>query len=229
MLAPTLQAAYVLHRRRYRESSLIVELFTAQHGRYGVLAKGALSNKWRGQLEPFQALLVDWRGRGDLPTMTHAESAGGIQALQGRPLYCGLYLNELLMRLTQRNDPHPQLFSAYSLLIGDLTQLSAQDIEPHLRYFELNLLKELGFGLNLLSDQEGHPFEPEARYLLDHESGFRRAGTQHGVSGKTLLDLNAESLADDVEERREARDLLRSILAHHLGSEPLKSRELFRR
>lgn len=227
-----MQPAYVLHVRRFRESSQIVELLTAEKGRVGLLAKGAASAKspLRCMLQPFIPLLVDWRGRGELPTLVAAEQALKVDALSGRQLYCGLYINELVLKLTQRSDPHSGLFQDYVEAINALLQTdgSNDQIEPILRRFELQLLTDLGLGLQLQHDCHGDPVQESQRYEYDLESGLRPIqGNNKGVSGLTILGLLGKTDSVGLPERKEARALLRRILAHHLGGQVLKSRELF--
>lgn len=226
----TLQPCYVLHTRRYRESSQIVELLTRDHGRLGVMARGAPGGKAAASLQPFSPLLAQWRGSGELPSLIGAESAGPALHLQGRALYCGLYVNELLLRLTERADPHSQLFSAY---VGCLLALASAGndnagLEPVLRRFELDLLDDLGLGMQLSEDELGQPLDPEQRYHYDIERGPRLAtASTQTVSGASLLAL-AQGVFDSEATRQEARALMRRILAVRLGGKELKSRELFR-
>lgn len=224
-----LQPAYVLHRRRYRESSLIVELFTARHGRVGVMAKGILAKKDQ-IIQAFQPLHVQYVGRGELPFLRHIEPAEPLPVLTGRRLYCGLYLNELLMRLTARDDPQWDLFSAYATAISQMVCADDTEQERVLRCFELHLLEALGVGLMLREDQAGDPIDPAGYYRFESEGGAVRTSGPKGettLTGATLLALADDALIDPV-TRREARLLMRRLLANHLGSTPLKSRELFR-
>lgn len=227
-----LQPAYVLHSRRFRESSLIVELLTRDHGRQGVLAKGALGGKGGRQslLQPFVPLLVDWRGRGELPTLTTLEAAGaGIQP-SGRALYCGLYVNELVLRFSERGDPHSELFPAYLQCMNALLRAGEDnaELEPVLRRFELQLLDEMGLAMQLQEDQQGQPLQPGERYHYEIHAGPRIAmASEEGVLGATLRALAAGELHDPA-QRREARSLMRRVIAEHLGGQQLKSRELFR-
>lgn len=225
-----LKPAFVLHRRRYGDSSLLIDLFSQAHGRVAVIAKGALSGRGTraSLLQPFVPLLADWRGRGEVQTLTGVEQAGVGIGLKGKSLYCGLYLNELLVRLSHRADPQLLLFAQYG---QTLTALAAgEDPDPVLRRFELALLQSLGAVAELSLEADGQtPIDPSGRYRLDPEAGPRRSGDSdpQAVSGETLLRL---AQSDELPEpwRREARLLLRGILAHHLGDRPLKSRELFR-
>ncbi len=227
-----LQPAYVLHTRRFRESSLVVELLTRGHGRKAVLAKGALGSRGakHATLQPFLPLLVDWRGRGELPLLTECETTASAGLLSGRALFCGMYVNELVLRLCEREDPHSTLFPAYAACLHRLgavpTGENAQ-LEPVLRQFELALLDELGIGLQLEQDQSGAPIEPDRRYHYAMEAGpVAVADEQAGYSGAALLALAANRL-DNPALRIEARQLMRQVLDAHLGGRPLKSRELF--
>lgn len=227
-----LQPAFVLHRRAWRESSLLVELLTLEGGRVGVVARGA--RRRRGPLaacEPFVELQVAWRGRGELGQLVTAEPGGPGWRLHGDALFSGLYLNEVLLRLLRRHDPHPGLFSAYRETLAGLAAGAA--VEPLLRRFERQLLDESGYGL-LLTEEAGNgvPIEPAARYRYDLEHGpVRVDGAQAGglvLSGASLLAL-ADGELHDATVLAECKRLLRSALAPHLGPRPLRSRELFRR
>ena len=231
MSAAALQPAYVLHTRRFRESSLIVELLTPGQGRRAVLAKGILGGRGAGRhaLRPFGPLLLDWRGRGDLPTLIHCEAVGPPHPLQGRALYCGLYVNELVLRLCEREDPHSGLFPVYAACIRALAGAAPDNagLEPVLRRFELALLEELGMGLQLRQDQAGAPIDPDRRYHYVLDAGpVPVANDREGYSGAALLALAANRLDTPV-LRGEARRLMREVLDAHLGGRPLRSRELF--
>jgi DNA repair protein RecO (recombination protein O) len=226
-----LQRGFVLHRRDYANTSLIVEVFSADHGRLPVLAKGAKRGKSppAALLQPFQPLWLAWLGRGEVQTLIRSEAAGRPFALGGRALFCGFYLNELLMRLLARGDPHPDLFALYHAALTALA--GGDDLEMTLRQFELRLLQELGFALVLDREADsGEPVSPVLRYRCEPDSGPRPLAAGEGgfaISGETLLRLAAgEPLIG--ERAREARELMRRLLAPHLGERPLRSRELFR-
>jgi DNA repair protein RecO (recombination protein O) len=227
-----LQRCFVLHRRDYGNTSLIVELFSASRGRLPVLAKGAKRGRCApaAMLQPFRPLWASWTGRGEVHALTRSEPAGRGIELTGKALFCGFYLNELLVRLLERNDPHEDLFAFYCAALTSLS--STRDLETVLRQFELRLLDEIGYAPVL--DREGgggEPVRPGVRYACDVQAGLRRKGVGEaggGYSGETLLGLAAgEQLCGDA--AREARTLMRDLLAPHLGPRPLKSRELFRR
>lgn len=231
------QAAFILHHRQYSETSLILDVLTPAHGRLGLLAKGARrpSSPWRGILKPFQPLLIDWMGRGELPILTGAETDGEGYAFSGAVLYCGFYLNELLWRLLHRHDPHEELFVVYRRSLDGLRDHAGQ-AELILRLFEKALLRETGYGLVLDHDVDTQaPIEPEALYLYHPERGPVRAavgrhrpGDGVRMRGSSLLALHRESL-DDPHSQREAKALLRVLLMRQLDGRPLHTRELFRR
>ncbi len=228
MDAQALQSAFVLHSRRFRDSSLIVDLLTREEGRVACMAKGVLRRRRGGAvLESFQPLLADLRGRGDLVTLVSVESAGAVLRLTGRNLYCGLYLNELLLKLTARHDACPPLFDDYVTALRDLE--AARPAEPVLRRFEVRLLQHLGLGLSLEQDSRGDPVSAESRYNYGVESGpvCGAAGAGPVVSGSTLVALRSGEFSDQG-ALREARALMRSVLDHYLDGRPLRSRDLFR-
>jgi DNA repair protein RecO (recombination protein O) len=248
----SLETAYVLHTRPWRDSSLIVELFTMSQGRIGAIARGARRPHARlsGVLQPFRPLLVSAAGRGELATLSGAElrlPGGRPLALQGHTLISGFYLNELLMKLLARHDPHPRLFDAYD---AALATLGAGDLSPDavseqqaLRRFEQVLLSEIGYGLVLDHDvATGAPIDAAAEYDYHPERGPVAVATYSGVRqvdaprpsgacvrlrGSSLLDLSRGELRDP-EGLREIRNLMRMALAICLGGQPLRSRELFR-
>ena len=225
-VADSLAPAFVLHRRPYSETSLILEVFTAEHGRVGLLAKGARrrNNKGAGALQPFQTLLVSWRGRGELPTLTRVEPDGHAQSLSGNNLVSGFYINELLMRLLERHDPHPELWNPYQQTVARLTV--DNNPEPALRYFEKHLLAAIGYGLELTVDSQGHPIATGQSYLYDPERGARADDGPDAISGATLLALEHETL--DTTTLPEAKRLMRRLLHRRLDGKPLVSRTLLR-
>jgi DNA repair protein RecO (recombination protein O) len=223
-----LQPAFVLHRRPYSNTSLLLEVFLLHEGRMPLLAKGATAGRARGatQLQPVLPLLVSRSGRGEVRTLGRFEAAGPPLPLRGQQLYCGFYVNELMIRLVQREEPHPGLFAAYQETLRRLVEEA--DPEPALRRFEVGLLTDLGYGL-LLEREAGTDaaLDPAGRYDYEIERG-PVAAPGGELAGSTLLKLAAGAVLEG-EERREARRLLRRVLDHYLGGRPLKSRELFAR
>ena len=233
------QPAWVLHTLPWRETSLIVEVLSRDHGRVALAAKGARRphSVLRGVLMAFQPLFVDWSGGGEVKTLIRAEWQGGQPLLTGRALICGYYLNELLIRLTAREDAHPLLFDAYAAAIAALGR--GDSIPPVLRRFELALLQELGYGLGL--DAEGNtgvPVQPEQRYIYVFERGPVAVdtlavedggawGDQPPVSGQVLLDM-ADGDFSRAETLAQSKLLLRALINHYLGGQPLQSRRVLK-
>lgn len=221
---------FVLHRREYRNTSLLVEVFGADPGRFPAIARGAKGSRTvpAGLLQPFQPVWITWSGRGEVKTLRSVEAAGPPLPLEGKALYCGFYVNELLMRLTGRNDPHEGLFGPYSLTLAGLAE--GADPSQVLRVFELALLRELGYAPLLAREADtGEPVRVERRYAYELERGPVGLAVSSGggqVSGRTLLALEAGVPMSPM-EAREARELLRRLLGRYLGERPLKSRELF--
>ncbi len=218
-------AAYVLHSRPYRETSLLVDLFTLEYGRISVVARGARrsGSVRRFALQPFQPIHVNWTGRHELKNLSHAEVPQVMAPPQGKSLLCGLYANELLQRLLQPADPHPRLYLYYTYLLREL--VSSEDLEGALRTFERQLLESLGYGL-ALSQCEAQTF-----YHYDPKRGFYPATDASKTSspaylGAWLLAM-AEDRYDQVEVKRASKRLMRDALSFLLGDKPLKSRELF--
>ncbi|MCP5155174.1 MAG: DNA repair protein RecO [Ectothiorhodospiraceae bacterium] len=223
---------YVLHQRPYRETSVLLEVFARHQGRVGLVARGARrpASTTRGQLRAFTPLLLSWSGRGELGNLHEVEGRGAVPELTGRALFCGFYLNELVLRLTERNDPHPELYVAYESALASLR--ASEPPEPVLRIFELRLLRALGYGLVLEHEADtDRPILAERRYRYLRETGPVADGIAEGdvvsVSGATLLALGREQLDDPV-QAREAKRLLRWLLADLLGPRPLATRALFR-
>ena len=229
-----LEPALVLHARPWRETSLLVEAFSRGHGRLGVIARGARrpKSRMRGVLQPFIPLLLSWRGRGDLATLTGAEAAGGVIPLAGSAAIVGFYVNELLLNFLHRHDPEPMLFDHYRAALDRIAH--ADDPEPVLRIFEKRLLQAVGYALELEREaNSGVAIDPEGRYRYTMDSGPERwsDGTRPGVcvSGSTLLALAREEELADRRALREAKHLMRSLIDEHCGGRVLASRRLWRR
>jgi DNA repair protein RecO (recombination protein O) len=237
---------FILHSYPYSETSLLIEVFTRDHGRVPLIAKGAKRphSSWRGVLLAFQPLMLSWSGRGDVKTLTAAEWQGGLPMLSGRALACGFYLNELLLKLLAREDGHPKLFDTYRQTLEGLAGVApsdgAADQAACLRRFELRLLSELGYGLSLTHEADGRrAVERSVRYHYvfergpmpygDHgDRGFQEMRDQYPeVSGQTLLAMADESF-DDAAVRAEAKTLFRALINRMLDRQPLHSRQLLR-
>lgn len=229
------QPSFVLHTYPWRETSLIAEIFSRDHGRVALVAKGARrpQSQLRGVLMAFQPLLVDWSGGGEVKTLIRAEWQGGQPLLVGRALLCGYYLNELLVRLTAREDAHPALFTAYAEALRELARGAA--FAPLLRRFELALLNELGYGAGLDTEADsGEPVRPAQDYLYIIERGpvplhgdAPVAGEVPLISGRTLLAM-ARSDFSAAETLAQSKTLLRAVINHYLGGQPLQSRRVLK-
>lgn len=228
------QPAFVLHTYPFRETSLVVEAFTRNFGRVGLVARGARRPKsaMRGMLLAFQPLLMSWSGKSELRTLHRVEWQGGLARLHGTGLICGFYLNELLVRLLPRDDPHEQLFRYYQDTLQALSQ--HKDYAAILRRFEKQLLKELGYALTL--DHEvasGMAIAPDRCYAYVIERGPLPAVNgevrEHSLqlSGKTLLDMARDDYADPVTQQQ-SKTLMRMLINHYLGDKPLYTRQLLK-
>ncbi|MEQ8230250.1 MAG: DNA repair protein RecO [Gammaproteobacteria bacterium] len=225
-----MENAYVLHRRRYRETSLIVELLSRERGRIAAVARGALRRKSQlaAVLQPLVPLAIETRGRGELLTLTHAEPLAAATPALGERLYAVFYVNELILRLTAAHDPLGALFETYRATLAALA--ADTPLEPLLRQFELALLEAVGLGLELSSEAHGRaPLDPAREYLYVVEEGaLADPRGRHGcrITGATLLALGGGEILVG-EPAREAKRLMRYVINHHLDGRPLASRELF--
>lgn len=223
------EPAFVLHSYPFRETSLLLEAFSRQHGRVALVARGARRphSQLRGVLMAFQPLALNWFGKNDLRTLHGAEWLGGQPQLQGTALLCGFYVNELLLNLLARDDPHPQLFEHYRLALQRLA--FDADYAATLRRFEKNLLQELGYAL-LLEREAGSDRQIDdcAHYRYKPEHGAER-NCEGGlpVAGKTLLDMAADDYRDP-QTAQQSKQLMRMLLNHHLAGKPLYTRELMK-
>ncbi len=222
----------MLHTYAFRETSLVVEVFSRNHGRIGLVARGARRPKsaLRGLMMAFQPLLLSWSGKSELRTLHKAEWQGGIPQLQGLGLMCGFYLNELLMKFLAREDPHEALFIFYQDAITALSR--AAEPSATLRRFEKHLLKELGYALVLDREADsGHPIDPRKRYTYVIERGpialERGADAPLEISGQTLIDLDNDDLESNL-TLAQSKSLMRFLVNHYLGRQELHTRQLLR-
>jgi DNA repair protein RecO (recombination protein O) len=223
------QPAFVLHSYPYKETSLIIDLFTRDFGRVALIAKGAKRphSQLRGVLQTFQPLSSSWVGKSELRTLTDAEWVGGMLPLEKTALLCGFYLNELLVKLLARDDAHPALFDHY---VATLNQLAHNEPAPIvLRKFERALLKETGVSADLTRCTATRaPVQADLVYVVDPERGprpERAADPWPRVAGKTLLDMEREDY-QDAATQAQSKQLMRFLLAHHLGGAPLNTRQI---
>ncbi|EAQ99366.1 DNA repair protein RecO [Congregibacter litoralis] len=235
-----LEPCYLLHRRPFRDNSELLDVFSVAHGRLGLVARG-LSRRRRGGslgavLQPFRPLLLSFSGKGELLTLTGAESGGALPPLHGDALLSAFYLNELLLRLLQRFEEQPAIFTAYGAAIGDLCDAANHEqertvLEPALRRFEFRLLEELGYAVNLdVEASRGTPIREDGHYALVPEYGLREiegdvCGSASSFTGEQIM-----AIADgrfDGEHAPAAKKMARALLQPQLGNAPLRSRSMF--
>lgn len=225
------EPAFVLHTHPYRETSVIVEVLSANHGRIALVARGAkrARSELRGTLQAFQPLTLGWMGTRELKTLTRAEWRGGMALPTGSGLLCAFYLNELLLKLVPREDPHPALYADYVGALAALTMGGEQ--APLLRRFELALLAALGYALNLTHDAAtGAPIDAAARYHFTVERGAHRLPGRTDARGLTVHGATLVALASshypDAATANEAKRLMREVLDHHLEARRIFSRRI---
>lgn len=226
----SLEPAWILHQYPYRDSSLLLEVFSREYGRIGLIARGARSarSRWQNQLQMLRPVTLSWNLRGELGTLTGVESRGAVGIIPGRQVLCACYLNELLLRLMTRHDPHPELFDAY----GEALMALGDNEEQALRVFEKRLLQSLGYGLLLDHEFDSDtPVQGDRLYEYQLERGpVRRQREGHEgifLLGASLLSLHREELQEP-RACREVKRLMRAALALYLGARPLRTREVLR-
>jgi len=225
------EPVWLLHHRPFRNTSKILDIFSRGHGRLSVVARGSRSakSKLRGILRPFLPLQMSWVIRSDLGTLTGAELHGSPVSLTGDALLSAYYLNELLLKFLHRHDPQPEIFSAY----GDtVSRLAGQtDVARQLRAFEIELLRILGYALNLDHDAKSRqPLAPGQQYEYRIEQGPVAVSGREGPMIFTGMQLSAIGRQEFSRPAvlRDASRLLREVIAHHLGGRELKSRTVMR-
>jgi len=225
------QSVFVLHTYPFKETSLVVELFTRDFGRVAAVAKGARRPRsaMRGMLQSFQPLLGTWSGKAELKNLHGLEWSSGLLMLQGEALMCGFYLNELLLRLLPREDAHEALFEYYAQTLKTLSQ--SKDYATTLRRFELKMLQELGYAVPLEQTEldtevianQIYTYIPERGAC--HADGDAQPLNSVQLSGKTLLDMIKDDYSD-VQTQQQSKQLMRMLIAYHLGDKPLHTRQL---
>ena len=248
----TRQPVYVLHTYPFKETSLVVELFSQQFGRIAAVAKGARRphSAMRGMLQSFQMLSGAWSGKNDLKTLHSLDWHAGLTLIKGEALMCGFYMNELLLRLLPREDAHEGLFAYYDATLKTLASeqdslnndklitektplngknaLNSKNLAITLRRFELKLLQEMGYAVPLLTDENDLDISADKSYRYEAEYGACELGaTKNGVqlSGLTLLNM-ANDDYNDSQTQNQSKQLMRYLLAHYLGDKPLHTRQL---
>ena len=231
----TLSPAYILHRKPYSDSSLIVDFFTLQDGRVTCIAKGVKTAKSRKAaiMQPFIPLMMNYSGRGEVKTLRECEAVSNAFKLEGTTLYSAYYVNELLLKILQKHECHADVFASYAHLLQQLEQASDSP-EALLRNFEIQLLSDIGYGLQLTHEAlSSLPVDPEKKYIYELEQGPTET-TNHAsqvsgkpvISGNTLLALNEASI-NDPQQLQESKNLMRYVIRHLLGGYNFRSREFF--
>lgn len=225
-----LTPALILHRQAWRDTSFMLEAYSREYGRVGLIARGARRNKarWRGLLEPLAAARLSWSGRGELRNLTAVEPEARFE-LSGNRLWGGFYASELVLRLTAREDPHPGIYDSLRSLLRAMADGAPAVVAT--RFFERDILEAIGYGIPLTIDPEtGRAIHPETVYTWHHAHGLfaGQAGRDDvAVPGSALLGLAAgrfQSRADI----HAARSLLGAVIASHLGGRPLKTLQTLR-
>lgn len=224
-----LEFVYILHTRSYSDTSLIVELMSQTHGRVSTLARSARgpTSRYQGKLQLFTPMLASWSGRYELKNLGTIELDGIPHQLDRTPLFCGFYLNELLMRLLHKEDPYPRVFELYRQSLLHLEK--NHSIAPTLRLFEKKLLDELGYGLPLTQEAETRlSIHTDRFYRYKHRDGFFPCDPTdpHCFSGVDLLSIAAERFESDA-TLSAAKRLMRYVLSDLLGNKLLQSRLFF--
>lgn len=223
-----LESAFVLHTRPFRDTSLIVELFTRSHGRISAVSRGARGprSRQKGYLQPFYPILASWSGRSELVSLGAIEPAGTPMHFFGKALISALYVNELTMLLLHRHEAHPELFMAYEQVLHGIAQ---DKLLPSLRRYEKELITSIGYGFEWhITADTGEIIEPGVHYSLDPSHGIiadiRRSKTQTFL-GEHLLAIQANDFKDPAVQTT-AKHLLRIAINHLLGGKKINSREL---
>lgn len=229
MARTELAPAFLLHHRPFRDSSLLLDVLSREHGRLALVARGARGarSRLKGILRPFMPLRMSWVLKRDLGTLTGAELDGPPIALTGDALLSGYYANELILNLQHRHDPQPEVFAAYRDTV--LALAAADNPAPALRIFEIELLRLLGYALNLDHDAASHAdLAPDMHYEYRPEQGpvrVQRSSGEMVFSGAELIAIR-DGRFDDADCLRCAGRLMRHVVHHHLGGKELKSRKV---
>lgn len=225
------QSGFILHHRPFRDTSQLLDVFTREHGKLALVARGsrAAKSRLRGVLRPFQPLKLSWYIRSDLGTLTGAEIDAGPISLTGDALLSAYYVNELVLNFLHRHDPQPEIFAVYDHTIRALA--SSASLAISLRDFEIELLRMLGYALNLEYDAvDAKPLSSASYYEYRVEQGPVQVSRAQGpmvFSGQVLKSIHSRTF-DDKTVLREASRLLREVIDHHLAGKELKTRKVLR-
>ncbi len=221
-----LTPAFLIHRRAYRDNSLLLDFLTLEYGKIRLIGRGVRQAK--ANIQMFQHLRISYTGKGELKTLTHWEVDDTPRHIKGEALILCMYVNELITRLIHENDPHPQIFDLYQQLVTKISDLDQRHQYWLLRVFENNLLSELGYGLDYSADTSGDSIHSDRNYSYQPQLGFSQQADGK-ISGNLLNLLSSECLdkVPSEQQLKACRDLNRERLNGLLGDKPLKSRELF--
>jgi len=224
------QAAFILHHRPFRDTSQILDVISHDHGKLAVVAKGSRGarSRLKGILRPFMPLSVSWVMKSDLGTLTGAEILGGPLRLSGDALLSGFYVNELILHFLHRHDPQPAVFDAYGQTIRALASADV-DIAPCLRRFEVELLRQIGYALNLDREYGSNKnLDADQYYEYRVEQGPVAVSRTEGplvFNGDMLIAISQQRF-EEPNVLRAANRLLRDVISFHLGGKELKSRKV---
>ncbi len=230
----SLQPVFILHTYPFKETSLVVEMFSREFGRIAAVAKGARRplSAMRGMLQSFQQLAGTWSGKNELKTLHDLEWMTGLTLLRGDALMCGFYMNELLLRLLPRDDAHSQLFEYYAHTVQTLSSLQQVpdplQLAQIMRRFELKMLQELGYAVPLTHDENGEIIHANVTYRFEADFGAcDPSATKNGIllSGNTLLEMARGDYSHPTTQSQ-SKQLMRYLLQHYLGEKPLHTRQL---
>ena len=221
-----LTPAFLIHRRMYQDSSLLLDFFTCHYGKIRLVGRGARNNKT--SLQMFQRLNISFKGRSDLKNLTNWEFSDQPRRFLGNNLVLAIYTNELLSRLLPEGEKHQKVFDGYWNYLGKINKQSDTEKEYSLRLFENLLLEELGYGLEFNKDSSERPIDCKLKYQFQEHNGFV-VKADGNIPGEVLLMVDDEGNNHrlSVDHLAILKKINRKRLRSILGEKPLKSRELF--
>ena len=216
--------AFLIHRRMYQGSSLLLDFFTKDSGRLRLIARGARKSKT--SLQMFQCLSISFKGKGELKSLSQWEIDDQPRRLLGDNLILAMYANELILRLLPENDEYPETFNSYWTFLANLNALDSSDKEYALRNFENQMLEDLGYGLDFIFDINDEHIKEDLQYEFIEHQGFNQ-NSNGAIPGKTLVSLSKQETITDPIQLTILKKMNRKRLKSLLGDKPLKSKELF--
>jgi DNA repair protein RecO (recombination protein O) len=216
--------AFLIHRRMYQGSSLLLDFFTKDSGRLRLIARGARKSKT--SLQMFQCLSISFKGKGELKSLSQWEVDDKPRRLLGDDLILAMYANELILRLLPENDEYPETFNSYWIFLANLNALNSSEKEYALRNFENQMLEDLGYGLDFSFDINDEYIKEDLQYEFIEHQGFNK-NINGAIPGKTLVSLSKQETITDPIQLTILKKMNRKRLKSLLGDKPLKSKELF--